>query len=169
MNEYLEVGVVAGTHGVHGEMKVFPTTDDPTRFDELKEVTLDIEGINQVLVITQVKHLKKFVVLKIEGIDDPNQVMAYRNKSLYVSRRDAVELEEDEYYAIDLIGLEVITDDGRHLGSLEDIISTGANDVYQVNDGKRKWYLPAIKECILDIALDDGKIIVHLMDGLEEL
>ena len=169
MNNYLEVGVIAGAHGVHGEMKVFPTTDDHSRFDELKKIILDVNGMNKELIIMQVKHLTKFVVLKIEGIDDPNQVMAYRNKSLYVPREEAIALEEDEYFAVDIIGLDVITDEGRNIGKIEDVISTGANDVYAVKDKARYWYLPAIKECILEVAIKEGRIIVHLMDGLEEL
>ena len=132
MQDLLQVGVISSTHGIAGEVKVFPTTDDITRFDYLKEVVLDTGKERLELTVSGVKYFKNMVILKFKGIDNINDVEKYRGCSLWVTRENAVELEEDEYFICDLIGLNVITDKGEELGELVDVIQTGANDVYAV-------------------------------------
>lgn len=167
MEERLQVGVISSTHGVRGEVKVFPTTDDVTRFKKLKEVILVTEKTEKILKITSVKFFKQFAILKFEGIDTLNDVEVYKGASLFVTRKNAVKLQKDEYFIADLIDLNVIDDNGNELGTLIDVMQTGANDVYIVKNAEGKELLfPAIKECILDIDFKNGKMTVHVMDGL---
>ena len=167
MEERLQVGVISSTHGVRGEVKVFPTTDDVTRFKKLKEVILVTEKTEKILKITSVKFFKQFAILKFEGIDTLNDVEVYKGASLFVTRKNAVKLQKDEYFIADLIDLNVVDDNGNELGTLIDVMQTGANDVYIVKNAEGKELLfPAIKECILDIDFKNGKMIVHVMDGL---
>ncbi|MBQ7360730.1 MAG: ribosome maturation factor RimM [Lachnospiraceae bacterium] len=170
MEDIFQVGAITSTHGVRGEVKVFPTTDDVRRFKKLKEVLLDTGKEMLTLEIESVKFFKQFVILKFKGIDSLNDVEKYRSKNLYVTRENAVKLRKDEYFIADLIGLSVLTDEEEPFGELVDVIQTGANDVYVVKmaDGK-EVLLPAIKECILSVDMDERKMMVHVMDGLLDL
>ena len=168
MEDLLQVGVITTTHGVRGEVKVFPTTDDPARFKKLKNVVLDTGKELVDLEVAGVKFFKNMVIVKFKGIDNINDVEKYRKKSLYVTRENAVKLRKNEYFIADLIGLSVIREDnGEVLGELTDVLQTGANDVYEVKmeDGK-EVLLPAIRECIKNVDLQKGEITVHLMKGL---
>lgn len=167
MEEFFQVGVITATHGIHGEVKVFPTTDDPNRFKKLKKVLLDT-GIQKLeLEVAGVKFFKKFVILKFKEFDDINQVEKYRKCPLLVTRENAVRLKKNEYFIADLIGLKVYTEDGTFLGNLEDVMQTGANDVYQiVTEEGKEILLPAIRQCILDVDIESGNMKVHLMEGL---
>lgn len=167
MKERLQVGVISSTHGVRGEVKVFPTTDDMMRFKKLKEVILVTEKTEKVLKITSVKFFKQFAILKFDGIDTLNDVEVYKGASLFVDRKNAVKLEKDEYFIADLIDLTVADENGKELGTLIDVMKTGANDVYIVkNEEGRELLFPAIKECILDIDFKKKIMTVHVMDGL---
>ena len=170
MEDLLQVGIITSTHGVRGEVKVYPTTDDPRRFRRLKEVVLDTgrEKIN--LEIEGVKFFKQFVILKFKGLDNINDIEKYRQKSLYVTRKNAVRLQRDEYFIADLIGLKVQDEDGTELGTVKDVIETGANDVYEVEmaDG-RSLLLPAIEQCILNVDVENGMMQVHVLEGLLDL
>ena len=133
MEDLLQVGVITTTHGVRGEVKVFPTTDDPARFKKLKNVVLDTGKELVDLEVAGVKFFKNMVIVKFKGIDNINDVEKYRKKSLYVTRENAVKLKKNEYFIADLIGLSVIREDnGEVLGELTDVLQTGANDVYEV-------------------------------------
>ena len=167
MEQLLQVGVITQTHGVHGEVKVFPTTDDSERFLDLEYVFLDTGREKKKLEIQSVKFFKQFVILKFKGINNINDIERYKRCPLLVDRDNAVELEEDEYFIADMIGMNVVTEDGELFGTLKDVIETGANDVYIVNSKKHgEVLIPAIKECILDVNVADSKMVVHLMDGL---
>ena len=167
MEQLLQVGVITQTHGVHGEVKVFPTTDDPERFLNLKYEFLDTGREKMKLTIQSVKFFKQFVILKFKGINSINDIEKYKRCPLLVDRENAVELEEDEYFIADMIGMNVLTEDGEILGTLKDVIETGANDVYIVNSKEHgEVLIPAIKECILDVNVKEGRMLVHLMDGL---
>ena len=167
MEKLLKGGVISSTHGLKGEVKVFPTTDDVKRFRQLKEVLLDAGDEKPVLQIEQVKFFKQFVILKFKGIDDIEDVQKYKGKDLLVTRENAVELKKDEYFIADLIGVSVISDDNSLRGILKDVIQTGANDVYVIDleDG-RQLLLPAIKECVLMVDLDENIMKIHVLDGL---
>ena len=170
MEDLLQVGIITSTHGVRGEVKVYPTTDDPRRFRRLKEVVLDTGREKLNLEIEGVKFFKQFVILKFKGLDNINDIEKYRQKSLYVTRKNAVRLQRDEYFIADLIGLKVQDEDGKELGTVKDVIETGANDVYEVEmaDGK-SLLLPAIKQCILNVDMENGTMQVHVLEGLLDL
>ena len=170
MEDLLQVGIITSTHGVRGEVKVYPTTDDPRRFRRLKEVVLDTGREKLNLEIEGVKFFKQFVILKFKGLDNINDIEKYRQKSLYVTRKNAVRLQRDEYFIADLIGLKVQDEDGTELGTVKDVIETGANDVYEVEmaDG-RSLLLPAIKQCILNVDVENGMMQVQVLDGLLDL
>jgi len=167
-NDYLQVGVITSTHGIKGEVKVFPTTDDPNRFRALKDVVLDTGKEQIPLEIEGVKFFKQYVILKFKGIDNINDIEKYRKMPLLVSRENAVELEEDEYYIGDLIGMDVYTDESEErFGVLKDVMETGANEVYIVQSERYgEVLLPAIHECILEVDPEEKKMTVHLMEGL---
>ena len=171
MEERLKVGIISSTHGVRGEVKVFPTTDDVKRFRRLKEVILETGREERVLEIEGVKFFKQFVILKFRGIDNINDIEKYKGRSLMVPREDAVKLEKDEYFIADLIGMDVYTDeeisDGQRFGVLKDVMETGANEVYIIDSDKYGEVLvPAIRQCILDVDVEKRVMRIHLMNGL---
>ncbi len=170
MEEKLKVGIITSTHGIKGEVKVFPTTDDAKRFKKLKEVMPGDEDNGTalpVLLIEGVKFFKQFAILKFKGIDSINEADKYKGKSLWIYRKDAVRLHKNEYFVADLIGMAVTDEEGKPLGVLTDVLETGANDVYVVNRGEEKdLLLPAIKECIIAVDVEQHKMTVHIIDGL---
>ena len=167
--DILQVGVISSMHGVHGEVKVFPTTSDPGRYKKLKEVLLDTGKEMITLKLKGVKFFKQFVIVKFDGYDNPNDIEMYKGKPIYVTRENAVKLEKDEYFVADLYDIEVYEDNGEKLGVIVDVIETGSNDVYTVKcvDGS-ELLLPAIKQCILDVDIENRKMTVHVMDGLRD-
>ena len=169
MEQMLRVGVITSTHGVRGEVKVFPTTDDATRLKTLKKVILDGREPLE-LSIEQVKFFKNMVILKFKGYDNINDVETWRQRDLLITRDQAVELKEDEYFITDLIGLTVVNEEEAVLGRVKDVLETGANDVYVVElTGGKELLLPAIKDCILNVDLEGGRMKVHVLDGLMDL
>ena len=169
MEQMLRVGVITSTHGVRGEVKVFPTTDDAKRFKTLKKVILDGREPLE-LSIEQVKFFKNMVILKFKGYDNINDVETWRQRDLLITRDQAVELKEDEYFITDLIGLTVVNEEEAVLGRVKDVLETGANDVYVVElTGGKELLLPAIKDCILNVDLEGGHMKVHVLDGLMDL
>ena len=138
MEELFRVGVISNTHGIRGEVKVYPTTDNVRRFDDLKEVILDTGKEQLILHVTSVKYFKNMVILKFKEFDNINDIIPYKGMDLLVTRENAIPLEEGEYYIADIIGSKVITDEDKILGTLTDVLQTGANDVYVVKtkDGK---------------------------------
>ena len=166
----LRVGVITSPHGIKGEVKVFPTTDDAKRFKELKKVILDTGKEYIPMEIEHVKFFKNMVILKFKGYDNINEIEKYKSKDLLITRDQAVDLEPDEYFITDLIGLTVVSDQGVELGTLKDVLETGANDVYVVamKDGK-ELMLPAIGDCILNVDLEQRRMEVHVLEGLMDL
>ena len=167
MEQFLQVGVIASTHGVRGEVKVYPTTDDVKRFKKLKNVILEGKRENLNLEIEQVKFFKNMVILKFKGYDNINDIEMYKGCSLLVTRENAVKLKPGEYFICDLIGLDVWEESGNYLGKLTEVIQTGANDVYVVQmENEKEVLIPNIKDCIISISLEENKMIVHLLEGL---
>lgn len=170
MTDRLKVGVVTSVHGIKGEVKVFPTTDDSRRFKKLKQVYLDTGKELLSLEIEGVKFFKQMVILKFKGYENPDDVIKFRQKELWIDRKDAVRLSKDEYFIADLIDMEVCDEEGKLIGILKDVISTGANDVYAVETPEGKEVLfPAIKQCVLDVDTEARKMTVHVMEGLLDL
>jgi 16S rRNA processing protein RimM len=167
MEDLFQVGVITAPHGVRGEVKVFPTTDDNARFKNLKTVLLDQGRGTRELEIEGVKFFKNMVILKFKGIDDRNDVERMRQAKLLVTRENAVELGKDEYFIADLIGIQVVSDEGEELGTISDVLQTGANDVYVVSkDGAKDLLIPAIHACIQNVDVAAGQMEVHLLPGL---
>lgn len=167
MENLLQVGIITSPHGIRGEVKVFPTTDDVQRFKKLKEVILDTGKGHLTLEIEGVKFFKKLAILKFKGIDNINDVEQYRKKPLLVKREDAVRLKKNEYFVVDLIDIKVFTEDGKEFGVLSDVMQTGANDVYIIQTPEHgEVLLPAIKECILQVDIENERMDIHLMPGL---
>lgn len=163
----LQVGVITQTHGIKGEVKVFPTTDDVGRFKKLKEVIMDTGRERLNMEIEGVKFFKQYAIVKFKGYDSINDIEKYKSAKLYVTRDKAVKLKKDEYFIADLIGLDVVTDEGEQFGKMKDVLTTGANDVYVVERGNgTEVLLPAIRECVKNIDMEKRQITVHIMDGL---
>ena len=167
MESLLQVGAISSTHGVRGEVKVYPTTDDVKRYSKLKEVILGEGDDSPVVHIEGVKYQKNMVIVKFKEFNSLNEVESLKGKKLFVTRENAVKLSKDEYFVADLIGMKV-TDEAKSIhGELRDVMQTGANDVYIIDlDDNRELLLPAIKECILDVDFDCGVIKINVLEGL---
>ena len=168
MEQYFEIGKITGTHGIRGTMRVFPTTQEPSRFERLKEIIVEIRGKRETFHIQKVAYHKQFVLLTVKEITDINVAELYKEGTILIPDSLAIPLEENEYYTRDLYGLKVVTEDGEALGELTKIYVTGANDVYGVQkDGEGKELLiPAIKDCIKKVDLETGTMTVFLLEGL---
>lgn len=167
MEDLLQVGAITSTHGVRGEVKVFPTTDDAKRFSKLKEVEMETKEGTTTLHIKGVKYFKQFVILKFAEFDSLNDVEAIKGRKLFVTRKNAVKLQKDEFFIADLIGLKVVDEQKRLEGIVNDVLQTGANDVYDITlDDGRDLLLPAIKDCVLHVDMENGIIKIHILEGL---
>ena len=166
----LSVGQVTSTHGLKGEVKVYPTTNDPEkRFRELKEVILKTPKEEITVHIRSVRFNKNLALLKFEEIDGIDAAEKYKEAYVCVPREKAQELGPDEYYEADLIGMEVMSDEGEKLGVLKKVLHTGANDVYEVEpeaEGAKSFLIPAIKDCVKEVDVDNAVMKIHVMDGL---
>lgn len=163
MTKYLEIGQIVNTFGIKGMVKVKPFTDDIHRFDDLKEVYVE----NKKYEIQEVKYHKDMVMIKFKGIENPEQADLLRNSYLKIDRESEAPLEKDTYYIVDLIGLEVYTDENNLLGAVQDIYNTGSNDIYVVKDELGKQVLlPAISEVVKQIDMENKRIVVHIIEGL---
>ena len=163
----LEIGRIVNTFGIKGIVKVKPFTDDIKRFDNLKTVYIEKNNTQKEYEIEEVKYHKDMVLIKFKGVDTVEQAELLRNAYLTISRDSAEKLEEGRYYIVDMLGLEVYTDEDKLLGKVDDIYNTGSSDIYVVKDEKGKQILlPAIKEVIKKVDLENQKIIVHIIDGL---
>lgn len=167
MTKYLEIGQIVNTFGIKGMVKIKPFTDDIKRFDKLKNVYIKSKKDEKEYEIEEVKYHKNMVLIKFKGIDTIEQADLLRQSYLLVDREKEEPLEEGVYYIVDLIGLEVYTDEGRLLGKVDDIFNTGSNDIYVVKDELGKQILlPGIPEVLKKVDLENGKIEVHLIEGL---
>lgn len=167
MQGNLEIGQIVNTFGIKGFVKVTPFVDDISRFDDLKKVYIKKQKILKELEVEEVKYHKNMVLIKFKGIGKVEDAETLKNSYIEVDRENAIDLEEGTYFIVDLIGLQVITDEGDSLGKLDDIFNTGSNDIYVVKDELGKQILlPAISEVIKEINLEENKIIVHLLEGL---
>lgn len=167
MEKYFRVGVIANTHGIRGEVKVYPTTDDINRFKKLKKCILDTGKEYIDLNVESVKFFKNMVILKFKEYNNINDVECYKGKDILVSRDNAVKLEKGEYYIADILGAKVILEDGSEFGVLEDVMQTGANDVYVVKTlDNKEVLLPKIDECVKKLNIENKIVTVHIMKGL---
>lgn len=167
MTKYLEIGQIVNTFGIKGIVKIKPFTDDINRFDRLKKVYISNKNGKKEYQIQEIKYHKNMVLMKLEGVDTPEQADLLRQSYLLVDRADEEPLEEGVYYIVDLLGLEVYTDDNKLLGKVDDIFNTGSNDIYVVKDEMGKQILlPGIPDVLKNVDLEKGRITVHLIPGL---
>lgn len=167
MEDLLRVGVISSTHGIRGEVKVFPTTDDVNRFLDLKVVLLDTGKEKISLEIENVKFFKQFAILKFKGIDNINDIEKYKGKDLLVTRDHAVPLEENEFFICDLIDCIGYDEAGAEVGKLIEVMQTGANDVFVFKTANGKEVLvPYIEQCVKTIDIVNKKIQLHLLEGM---
>lgn len=172
MEELFQVGAITQTHGIKGEVKVFPMTDDINRFKNMKDLLLDAgrEGMIK-LEVESVRPQKNLVILKFKGIDNINDIEKYKGRGLYVTKENRVKLKPDEYFIADLIGLKVYLEEEPEeaFGTITDVLETGANDVYEIKTVDSKEVLvPAIKDCIKSIDVDNDRVVIHLLKGMME-
>ena len=172
MQEKLRVGTVVTTHGLKGEVKVYPTTDDPDRFYDLGKVWLDRSGSLKnmtELEVENVRFFKNLAIVKFKNYDNIDDVIPLRKGELYVDRADAIPLAEGEYFIGDIIGCKVLTEDGTELGVVKEFLETGANDVMIVKTDSKDLMIPYCDPFIVEKAPEEGYIRIHLIPGLLDL
>lgn len=169
MERYFEIGKIAGTHGLKGTLRVFPTTEEPSRFELLKQIIVENKGKRETFHIEKIAYHKKFVLVTVKELKDINEAELYKGAGIWIPEEDALPLEENEYYMRDLYGLAVVTEEGEELGTLADIYETGANDVYAIRqEGKKDLLIPAIQQCIVSVDIKNRIMVVRLLEGLRE-
>ena len=167
LEDLLRVGVITSPHGIKGEVKVYPTTDDPQKFKRLKTVVLFDGKEERTADIEGVKFFKQFVILKLKQCGSMDEAQRLRKTELYITKEQSGPCGEDENFVADLMGLRVVTDEGEVLGGMTDVLETGANDVYVVRmESGKEVLLPAIKSCILKVDLEKGEMLVNVLEGL---
>ena len=166
METVFRVGVISATHGLKGEVKVFPTTEDPDRFFDLEDVLIRKGGREIPAKIRNVRFFKQMAIISFEGMERIEDVQPFVKGEIYVTRENAIPLEEGEFYIADLYGLRVVEESGEELGVLDDVMETGANDVYIIKKDQKELLIPAIPDCIKEIDLENGIMRVHLLKGL---
>ncbi len=170
MKEMFTIGKIVNTHGIKGELRVIPSTDDKKRFEKLKNIYIVSKNTSEYEIET-VRYHKEYVLLKLKGIDSINDAEFLKNTLIKIDRKDSLPLGKDEYYIRDLLDIEVTTDEGRNLGKIIDIIATGSNDVYVIEskESSKQMLIPAIKDVIIKVDIENKKMIVKLLEGLEDL
>lgn len=162
-NEILELGKIVNTHGIRGEIKIQPWCDDPEIFDTLDYIYIGGERYE----IRRSRFHKNCIIAQVNGVNNINEAELMRNKIVTIEREALGELPEGTYYIADLEGLEVRTADGKILGNIKEVIRTGSNDVYVLdNDEKKPILIPVIEQVVKEVNIDDGYVEVELMKGL---
>ena len=167
MEEYIQIGKIVNTHGVRGEIKIIPLTDDPRRFENLKSVFVNRNQSRQAYDIKGVRYVKGFVTLSLRGIDNRDEAEKLKELSIEIYEKDAVKLPEGSYFIHDLIGLKAFDEKGDFLGTLCDVIQTGSNDCYSIRpENGNEYLIPAIKSVVLNVDIESKKIVIRIPDGL---
>ncbi|MBQ8914358.1 MAG: ribosome maturation factor RimM [Lachnospiraceae bacterium] len=168
MEDTLRIGVITSTHGLKGEVKVYPTTDDVNRFKKLKKCIIRTEKGEEIEVEkASCKFFKNMVILSFKEFNSINEIEKYKGSELYVTREAAIPLEEDEFYISDVLGADVYLEDGSYFGKLKDVMKTGANDVFVIiMEDKQELLVPVIKEFVPDMDIENKKITIRLMKGM---
>ncbi|KRQ86960.1 Ribosome maturation factor RimM [Caloramator mitchellensis] len=168
MVEYLKIGQIINTHGVKGELKVYPLTDDINRFKDLRFVFLKSNDNFIKKEVNGVKFFKNIVILKIDGIENMNAAEKLKEQYLYIDRENAVKLPEDTYFIADLIGINVVdVESGKLYGNIKSVFSTGSNDVYELETDEGKIILiPAIKDVVKEVDINGRTMKINMIEGL---
>jgi len=168
--EYINIGKIVGIFGNLGQVRIFPLTDFPERFLTMKEVLILSHGERKAFQIKKAYSYKKYMIIQFEEVTDMNTAESLKGAFLQITRQELTLLPEDSFYIFDLIGLEVFNEEGSHLGIIEDVIQTGANDVYVVSSSekKRPLLIPALKQVVRQVDLKNQRMVVELLPGLDE-
>ncbi len=167
MEDYFRIGVITTTHGLKGEVKVYPTTEDPSRFERLETCYLKERSGYRPLTIDGCKYFKNQVILHFKEIPDIDAAVLLKQKELYVDREHAIPLGEGEYYLADIIGIDVYDEEGNRLGVMEDYLETGANDNYQIlQDNGKRFMVPAVDQFILSVDVENMKMVIRVIPGM---
>lgn len=169
MENLLEIGKIVNTHGLRGEVKVVPWTDTPDDFEAVSNVFIKIKREYKPLTVQSVRYQKNNLIVKFKEFDNINDVEGFKGMTLYCHRDELGELPEGVYYIVDLIGLDVVTEDGNHVGVIADVFNTGANDIYDVKrEDKKNLLLPVIDEVVKEIDMEKRQVTVNIMEGLDD-
>lgn len=165
--EYTTIGKITSTHGVRGDLKVYPLTDDPERFFALNKVF--VGDTKELLIPVGAKLHKGMVLIRFKGMDDINMVLRFKDQYLYVLDEDRIKLPEGRYFLSDLIGCQVLDLSGKMIGNLSDVLQGAANDVYVIDGGDGKEYLiPAVERFIISVDIVNKRVIVDPIEGMIE-
>ncbi len=166
-NDKIKIGMITSPHGIKGNVKIYPYTDILERFNELDWVYIDYNKETSKLYIKNVFFKKNMVIAKFIGIDSREDAERLKNALVLIDKDNARELPNDTYLISDIIGITVKTEDNNIIGIIKDVISTGSNDVYVIEDDFHKEILiPAIKDVIYKVDVKNGCMIIRLMEGL---
>ena len=166
MLEYLSIGQIVNTHGFRGEVKIYPLTDDISRFEKLKEVYMEENNELVKYKVESIKFLRSTVAVKLKGIDSEEAANKLKGSYIKVDRKSAVKLPKDTYFICDLIDSEVYDEKAQLLGTVKDVLQTGSNDVYVVQSTGKDILIPALKDVVKKIDLENKKIMVEMPEGL---
>ncbi len=165
---HFKIGQIVKTQGLKGEVRVYSTTDDIYRFDDLNTFYIE-KDFDTEYKVERVRYKGNLVIMKIKGIDTVEMAEKLRNKNVYVSREESRDLEEDEFFIADMIGIKVYTVNGEYVGTLDDVLQYSANDVYVIKGEDDKEYLiPAVMKFVPEIDIEEGKMIIDPIKGMLE-
>lgn len=168
--QYITIGKIVNTQGHRGEVRVIPLTDFPERFSAMDKAFIELNGQTKLINIEKTYPHKKFIIIKFAGINDMNAAETLKNAKLLIPRDELMPLPEDTFYIFDIVGVGVFTEEGRYLGQVQDVLQTGANDVFIVEgETTRPLLIPALKQVVRDVDIEQKKMTVCLPEGLEEL
>ncbi len=168
-NNQLEAGKIINTHGLRGEVKIVTWTDYPEVFEEIDFLYVHKKTGDERLDVKNVKYQKNNIIVKFAQINSIEEAEKYKNMILYVDRDQMPPLPDGMNYIVDLIGLEVYDEEGEKVGVIADVFNTGANDIYDVKrEGKKNLLLPVIDDCVKEVDTENGRVIVNVMEGLDD-
>lgn len=164
--KFIKIGIIINTHGIKGELKINPLTDDIKRFDKLNNIYIGEEKVEY--NIEKVKYIKNFPIIKLKEFDNINDVLKYKNNYIYIDKEDLVELPKDYYFIFDIIDCKVYDIENNFIGIVEDVITYSSNDVYVVKNNDKEYLIPALKRFVKSIDIEDKKIIIDPIEGMIE-
>ena len=164
--EYIVVGKIVNTHGIKGDIKVYPYTDDIERFSNLKSIYIGKEKLS--IEIENAKYHKGMVLLKLKGFDNINEVLHFKDETIFIDEKDKVKLPKDNYFIYELIDCKVFDMAGNPLGYIKDVLQNSSNDVYIVQDKDKEYLIPAVKQFVKEVNVIEKKIIIDPIEGMIE-
>lgn len=159
--QFLEAGEIVSTHGIQGEVKILPWADGPEFLLKFREFYIDGKAVS----VQSSRIHKTCLLAKLEGIEDPESAMLLRGKTVCIDR-NKVKLPKGTVFIADLLGCKVITEEGAEIGKIKDVLTLPASDVYVIH-GEKKYMIPAVKEFVKEINVEEGYVRVHLIEGFE--